>query len=144
EIPGGAMVLWAGALAPTGFAFVTELDNQFIMGHTSTVLGTALGSTTHSHTNPAAANGGGHSNHAMNISGSSINYGSPAYAFPDKAWIVGQHSHPTGTGSYQSIAGDHGHTYPNTGTASNLPPYYRGLRWIRATANKVAPIGTIV
>lgn len=144
EIPGGAMVLWAGALAPTGFAFVTELDNRFVMGHTSTVLGTALGSTTHSHTNPAAANGGGHSNHAMNISGSSIEHGAPAYAFPDKAWIVGQHSHPTGTGSYQSIAGDHGHTYPNTGTASNLPPYYRGLRWIRATANQVAPIGTIV
>ena len=144
EIPGGAMVLWAGALAPTGFAFVTELDNQFVMGHTSTVLGTSLGSTTHSHTNPTAANGGGHSNHVMNISGSSIEYGAPAYAFPDKAWIVGQHSHPSGTGSYQSIAGNHGHTYPNTGTASNLPPYYRGLRWIRATANKVAPIGTIV
>ncbi len=142
-IPANGMFLWAAPTAPTNFGFVGDLDNNFMMGHGSTSISTARGSLTHKHTNPSTKTKAGHNNHAMNIGASSQGAGSAVWHWADASWIVGTHNHPTGTGSNQSLAGSHAHTFPDTNTADSRPPYYT-LRWVKPTIDRPAPIGAIV
>lgn len=79
----------------------------------------------------------------MNIGASSQGAGSAVWHWADASWIVGTHNHPTGTGSNQSLAGSHAHTFPDTNTADSRPPYYT-LRWVKPTIDRPAPIGAIV
>jgi hypothetical protein len=151
DIPGNTMFLWPdGVSLPAIVEYVTALDGYYTMGDAATDLLTIYGASTHTHTNPSIQFGGGHNNHAVTISGSSNNIpgASACYYMADKAWMVGTHSHTSGSATNQSTAGTHAHSGSTLTTVPadnlNIPKSYKGLRWVRATADIEAPIYAIV
>ena len=65
--PAGALILWDGSTAPTGWSIETSLDGYFVMGGSAVDL-TARGASTHTHTNPNTNYTGSHNNHTVTVS----------------------------------------------------------------------------
>lgn len=140
EVPLGTRILFDGATAPTNWLFDTDLDDYFVMGADEPDL-TARGAETHTHTTPDLASGGAHTDHPVNVSGSSSVSADRLVSRSGSYNYVGGHSH-SGTGTCGS-AGAHTHTVGDTGTASNYPRY-KTLKWIYSNTTTVVPIGAIV
>jgi hypothetical protein len=138
EVPLGTRILWDTTTPPTNWQFDT-LDGLWVMGADEPDL-THRGATTHTHTTPGLASAGAHSDHPVtvsDVSGVSANIPLDGGAYN----YVGGHSH-SGTGTCTS-AGAHTHTTPNTGTASNYPPFIR-LKYIYSNTSTIVPVGGIV
>ena len=129
NIPIGGIILWSGAIGsiPAHFALcdgtsgTPNLTDRFVIGAGGSYAQNANGGAlTHMHTNSNTGDGGGHA-HPYNSNTGGPSASVTVLTGPD-AVASSAHTHPF-SGNTAS-GGSHAHSVGNTGSASNLPPYY--------------------
>ena len=98
-------------------------------------LGVSGGALTHSHGQPNTNSDGGHS-HSVSCGTNTVNANVNVYALGAGAVdAIGSHSHSVGSFSTSNDP-NHSHSVPETGTASNMPPYLK-LYYLMMTTNLI-------
>jgi hypothetical protein len=142
EIPAGALIMWGGIDAPSGWSFDTDFDDCFVRG--GSVLDLVLkGAVNHVHTMPGMLAGGAHNDHPINVAESGVptSTGTGLSGYTSGAYTNSTHKHAGGSGAGESTSPTHEHTTPDTESASHLPEYVR-LRYLSGAGP--IPIGGIM
>lgn len=136
DIPLGIIIAFKGTSIPSGWSICNgsngtpNLENRFIRGITSGIVGAVGGSSTHTHTNSSVTSAGSH-NHGGSTSGTVWN-SVDVWVTVGCCATASNPSHSHNWGITIDYGGAHTHTLGNTGSASHEPLHIK-LYFIQKT-----------
>ena len=129
NVPIGGIIMWSGSIASIpahwalcdGTSGTPDLTDRFVVGAGSSyAVDDTGGVTSHSHSGGSTSTGGSHTHSISGNTSTNSTTNSAQSGVIDVAADGHYHSY-SGT---SSSSGSHSHTTGDSGSASNLPPYY--------------------